>query len=144
MHCATIVRSILLICVCSVHGFTKFNANKDVILKLYKRESPTNFIVLNENNSTSFDAFDPTLPTRIFAHGFSSSSITIENFRDAYLSAGNFNFIAIDWTISARHVNYFVVKTRMKSVSKINFFNKGAYIWKCLKNIGFNRFGEIY
>lgn len=114
-----LISSILLFHLC--HCFnSKFDVDTDTIFKLYKRENLTKFHVLNKNESDEFclDSLDLQIPTRIYTHGYHATKKSIKKFRDAFLNAGDFNFIAIDWTKGADNVNYFVAKSRMKRVSK--------------------------
>lgn len=112
---------ILLICVCN--GFPVqifFDIENDVYFKLYKRDSLTNYTIIHQNISESLplDSFDPKIPTRICIHGYLASSGTIDQFREAFLNAGDFNFIIVDWTRGAFNVNYYVSKARITLVSK--------------------------
>lgn len=117
-----LISSILLfnLCHCCKSSLSKFDVDTDTIFKLYKRENLTNSHVLNKNESDEFslDSLNLKIPTRIYAHGYLASKKSIKKFRDAFLNAGDFNFIAIDWTKGADNVNYFVAKARMKRVSK--------------------------
>lgn len=93
----TAIVFVLSLCVLDTFaGKVFFDTEKDVFFKLYKRENPTNFTILNQNssqNSFPLDSFDPEIPTRICIHGYLASSGTIDQFREAFLDAGEFNFI---------------------------------------------------
>lgn len=120
--------TVLLLCVSIlVFGvcFSKaFNADEDVIFKLYKRDNPTVFTVLqiNQERSISNDSlFDPELPTRIHVHGFLAKEEIIDRYRQVYLSVGDYNFIVVDWLEGAFTLNYFMAKRRVKDVSEMWF-----------------------
>lgn len=84
-----------LVCACKA-----FDADEDVLFKLYKRDNPKRFTILNVNRSriVSDDKFDPELPTRIHIHGFLPKDEIIDRYRDLYLSNGDYNFIVVDWS----------------------------------------------
>lgn len=110
--------SILLLDVCSGIGF---DADEDVIFKLYKRDNPTNFTVLRIDNQRSFSndtPFDPTKPTKIHIHGYLALPSIVDRYRQVYLSVGDYNFIVVDWMEGAQTFNYFMAKRRVKDVSK--------------------------
>lgn len=117
---ATIFVGILLFFVCHSNAF---NAEEDVIFKLYKRDNPTNFSVIevyrvNETSVILNDFFDPKLPTRVHIHGYFSLQKIIDRYRQAYLGVGDFNFIVVDWLEGAQTLNYFLAKRRVKEVRK--------------------------
>lgn len=110
----------MVICKCSA-----FDADEDVIFKLYKRDSPLKFTVLKITNDRSISndtLFDPELPTRIHIHGFLAKEEIIDRYRQAYLNVGDYNFIVIDWLEGAFTLNYFSAKNRVKDVSKMKSF----------------------
>lgn len=99
-----------------------FNANEDVIFKLYKRDNPTSFTVLRisqERTMSNDTLFDPELPTRIHVHGFLAKEEIIDRYRQVYLSVGNYNFIVVDWLEGAFTLNYFMAKRRVKDVREL-------------------------
>lgn len=111
---------VLLCCVCHSKAF---DADEDVIFKLYKRENPTNFSILevytvNGSQVILNDLFDPKLPTRVHIHGFLAKEEIIDRYRQVYLSVGNYNFIVVDWMEGAFTLNYFLAKRRVKDVRK--------------------------
>lgn len=119
---ATIFFGILLFFVC--HG-NAFDADEDVIFKLYKRDNPTNFSVIevyrvNETSVILNDFFDPKIPTRIHIHGYWSLQKIIDRYRQVYLGIGDFNFIVVDWLEGAQTINYFLAKRRVKEVRKLD------------------------
>lgn len=109
--------SILLYGVCIV---TAFDADEDVIFKLYKRDNPTTFTVLRispERTLSNSTQFDPKLPTRIHIHGFLAKEEIIDRYREVYLKVGDYNFIVVDWLEGAFTLNYFMAKHRVAEVS---------------------------
>lgn len=113
--------SILIFGVCKNKAF---DADEDVIFKLYKREisreNPTNFTVIRINNQRKIPndtLFDPDLPTKIHIHGFLAKEEIIDRYRQVYLSVGDYNFIVVDWMEGAFTLNYFMAKRRVKDVS---------------------------
>lgn len=119
MHFKTTACNILLFYVCNCVGisFLNFNAGRDVLFKLYKRDFDSQILNKNDSNVFVLDSLDLQIPTRIYTHGYFSRTETIEKMRDAYLNLGDFNFIGIDWTKGSSDVNYFVAKSRMTRVS---------------------------
>lgn len=96
-----------------------FDADEDVLFKLYKRENPTNFTILTINGShlITGDTYDPGLLTRIHIHGFLPKKEIIDRYREVYLSVGDYNFIVVDWSEGAFTLNYYWAKRRVKDVS---------------------------
>lgn len=119
----TAIVAVLLLVACNVSSVKVFfDVEKDVFFKLYKRDNPTNFTILNKNSSGTYplDSFDPNIPTRICIHGYLAKKKSIDRFREAYLNVGDFkfiNYILVDWTKGAFNVNYYVSKGRITLVS---------------------------
>lgn len=88
---------------------------KDLIFRLYTRDSRVNYYPLE--NGGSLKGFDSKKPTRIFIHGFKSKEKVIHRYKDAYLDLGDYNFIAVDWTVGASTYNYYSAKCLVASVS---------------------------
>lgn len=68
----------LYFAILSVYKCNAFDANEDVIFKLYKRDNPTTFTLLRINDERSIPndtLFDPELPTRIHIHGFLAKEV---------------------------------------------------------------------
>lgn len=110
--------SILIFGVCKI---TAFDADEDVIFKLYKRDNPTKYTILRINSERSilnYTLFDPKLPTRIHVHGFLAKEEIIDRYREVYLSVGDYNFIVIDWLEGAFTLNYYMAKRRVSDVSE--------------------------
>lgn len=107
---------LLLLVTCSA-----FDADDDVLFKLYKRDNPKRFTILTVNRSRILcnDAFQSELPTRIHIHGFLPKEEIIDRYRDLYLSIGDCNFVVVDWTEGAYTLNYYLARRRVKDVSKM-------------------------
>lgn len=120
MHSAAFL---ILVSVLVLNTCKAFDANEDVIFKLYKRENPTNFTILTINGShlITGDIFEPGLLTRIHIHGFLPTKEIIDRYREVYLSVGDYNFIVVDWTEGAFTLNYYWAKRRVKDVSVLAF-----------------------
>lgn len=116
MHSNSIVLNLLILFVFTCDAF---DADEDVIFKLYKREDAKNFTVLalNESRTISNDTFEPQLPTRIHIHGFLPKEEIIDRYRQVYLNAGDYNFIVVDWSEGASTINYISAKNRVNAVS---------------------------
>lgn len=71
-----------------------------------------NFVPENRIN------FDPNRPTRIFVHGFYSEDALMDSYAKAYLNLGNFNFIAVDWLVGAKTINYPRARHRVRIVGE--------------------------
>lgn len=125
----------------SVLSADTFSAAKHVIYEMYSRASPDHTNLTLDQIQNQFDVedndtpgrslslndglnFDPNRPTRIFIHGYYSDRETFAQYADAYLKAGDFNFIAINWLAGAITVNYMKARYRVREVSqvKINSF----------------------
>lgn len=116
---AVVSVSLFLVLLLVVSVCKAFDADEDVLFKLYKRDNPKKFTILNVNRSriVSDDIFDPELPTRIHIHGFLPKDEIIDRYRDLYLSNGDYNFIVVDWSEGAYTVNYYLARRRVKEVS---------------------------
>lgn len=117
---SVIVNFLLFFVLLSVFPCNAFDADEDVLFKLYKRDNPKKFTILTVNRSriVSDDIFDPELPTRIHIHGFLPKDEIIDRYRDLYLSNGDYNFIVVDWSEGAYTVNYYLARRRVKEVNK--------------------------
>ncbi|KAJ8712438.1 hypothetical protein PYW07_005280 [Mythimna separata] len=75
---------------------------RDIQYKLFTRSNPTQFQIIppNDVNGLRATAFDFSSPTVIYLMGFSESTsgVGTTTVRDAHLAAGNYNFIAVDWS----------------------------------------------
>lgn len=106
-----------------------FNATKDVSYLIRSRAHPTfNYYtysdILSFSSSTDDFAynkqsiFDPSLPTRIFVHGYYSELDLIDTYARAYLDRGDFNFIAVNWLSGAVFWNYARARHRVRQVGE--------------------------
>lgn len=99
-----------------------FNANTDTFFVLFTRRNPLAGQII------SFDAagvrnsnFDPSRPTRFIVHGWNNnggSDVNIQ-IRDAYLRAGEFNVIVVDWGAGAQTINYISARNRVNEVGPL-------------------------
>lgn len=95
-----------------------FDANEDVQFELYTRESRKVYEVLDTHGEPAIagSRFQATRPTRIFVHGYRSKRKVIDRYSEAFLNAGDYNFIAVNWIEGASTVNYYTAKNRVKDV----------------------------
>ncbi|KAJ2945741.1 hypothetical protein O0L34_g584 [Tuta absoluta] len=74
----------------------------DIQYKLFTRSNPTDFqrIPQGDPNLSRRTNFDPGNPTIIYLMGFTEATTgpSTTTLRDAYLSAGDYNFISVDWS----------------------------------------------
>lgn len=105
----------------SVRRHYAFDIDKDLVFRLYTREEPGMYYVLKTAGAPAISdtTFNPQRPTRIFVHGYKSKEKVINRYRDAYLAAGDYNFIAVDWISGASTINYFYAKGHVRPVSDI-------------------------
>lgn len=95
-----------------------FDANEDVQFELYTRESRKVYEVLDTHGEPAIagSRFQATRPTRIFVHGYRSKRKVIDRYSEAFLNAGDYNFIAVNWIEGASTVNYYTAKNRVRDV----------------------------
>lgn len=98
-----------------------FEIEKDLVFRLYTREESVMYYVLKATGSPAISEtpFNPNRETRIFVHGYKSKEKVINRYKEAYLSLGDYNFIAVDWINGASTYNYFSAKGRVQPVSDI-------------------------
>lgn len=99
----------------------EFDAERDTQFELFSRASPhysnmslteidsANRYLTVDNSifeTTNSVNFDPRRPTRIFVHGFCSNRDTLEMYAKAYLNAGDFNYIGVNWLKGADTLDY--------------------------------------
>lgn len=98
-----------------------FDANEDVQFELYTRESRKIYEVLDTHGEPAIagSRFQATRPTRIFVHGYRSKRKVIDRYSEAFLNAGDYNFIAVNWIEGASTVNYYTAKSRVKEVCNV-------------------------
>lgn len=83
-------------------------------LKKFPSDSNAKSHFVHENRLN----FNSSRPTRIFVHGFYSDSGLMESYAKAYLNAGDFNFIAVDWLAGAKTLNYPKARHRVREVGE--------------------------
>lgn len=113
---------VLLLLSIFVRHHHAFDIEKDLVFRLYTREEPGMYYVLKATGTPAIPSttFNPRRPTRIFVHGYKSKEKVIIRYKDAYLSLGDYNFIAVDWISGASTYNYFSSKGRVRPVSDIS------------------------
>lgn len=108
---------------------TKTVADKDVVFKLFRSDSPTSHTVLQKKGNILNSLFhkpyfskaiDINLPTRIYIYDFNVSDETIDKFRETILNAGNFNLIIVDWKNGANKKDFATAKIAANDVSDVN------------------------
>lgn len=115
----------VIICVLVLSFFVRrhhaFDIEKDLVFRLYTREEPNMYYVLKPAGEPAIadTTFNPHRPTRIFVHGYKSKEKVINRYKEAYLSLGDYNFIAVDWISGASTINYFFAKGRVQPVSEL-------------------------
>lgn len=106
---------VLTIAIRVPHG-DAFDIEKDLVFRLYTRQDPNVYYALNAHLDPPL-AFDPQRPTRFFIHGFKSRERVLLRYKDAFLKFGNYNFIAVDWTVGANTLNYLKAKGHIQPIS---------------------------
>ncbi|XP_046645359.1 pancreatic lipase-related protein 3-like [Daphnia pulicaria] len=85
-----------------------------VVFELFTPFNPTRPQILELDNLELLQKsyFDPSLPTKIFAHGWNGSPMSAYSTRDAYLYREECNFIAVDWSVLASGIEYPLIVER--------------------------------
>ncbi|XP_065073525.1 phospholipase A1 member A-like [Ochlerotatus camptorhynchus] len=87
-----------------------FNPESDIEFRLFTRSNPTQAQILDINNPASITGsnFNPAHPTRFTIHGWNGNGGDGLNTRtrDEMLAIGDFNMIAVDWSVAAVNPNY--------------------------------------
>ncbi|XP_050091952.1 uncharacterized protein LOC126575349 [Anopheles aquasalis] len=100
-----------------------FNAETDVIFRLFTRRNPAHGQVLQWNNPASVQNsnFVAGHPTRFTIHGWNGGETSglHANIRQNYLGVGEFNVIAVDWGAGAQTANYIAARNRVGAVGDI-------------------------
>ncbi|GLH00075.1 Vitellogenin-1 [Gryllus bimaculatus] len=78
-------------------------------------------IYVNNTQSLRSSYFDASKPTYFLVHGWLSSelSTTVTNLRDAYLSVGDYNVVAVDWSSWASSSTYWWSKISVPAVGEL-------------------------
>lgn len=105
----------------------RFNVRSDIIFEMYTKSNGSDKLTLSELDRENGRAarsilnrnfaFDYRRPTRIFIHGFLSKRDTLDMYLDAYLAAGDFNLIVVNWLKGAVTLSYSRARNRVKLVS---------------------------
>ncbi|XP_053959303.1 phospholipase A1 VesT1.02-like [Anastrepha ludens] len=113
---------------------------------LYTNENPTtaDMLVTDDTESLQKSHFNKNNPTKIIIHGWQSNakSDLITLIRDAYLSKGDYNIIAVDWSDKAETINYIVSASHVAEVGAqvagfIDFlYQEGGLSFETLHVIG--------
>lgn len=95
-----------------------FDASEDVQFELYTRDNRQVFQLIDTHGEPAIanTLFSASRPTRIFVHGYRSKHKVINRYAEAYLNAGDYNFIAVNWSAGSSTVNYYTAKSRIKDV----------------------------
>ncbi|XP_045031572.1 inactive pancreatic lipase-related protein 1 [Daphnia magna] len=85
-----------------------------VVFELFTRFNPTQAQILELDNLQALEQsfYDPSLPTKFFAHGLHDGPGAAYSSRDAYLQREDCNFIAIDWSVLASGIEYPIIVER--------------------------------
>lgn len=115
-----------------------FNVRNDVIFEMYTKSNGSEKLTLSQLDhqqngrvarSIRNFAFDYRRPTRIFVHGFLSKRDTLDMYPRAYLAAGDFNLIVVNWLKGAVTLSYSRARNRVKLVSGL--LNKNTFYVLC-------------
>ncbi|XP_058840116.1 pancreatic triacylglycerol lipase-like [Topomyia yanbarensis] len=100
-----------------------FNAETDIVFRLFTRSNPNDGQVLfwNDPGSVHNSNFNPAHPTRFTIHGWNGdgTSDLNSNTRGNYFAIGDFNAISVDWGAGAQTINYISARNRVDSVGDI-------------------------
>lgn len=101
-----------------VNAAHAFNEYEDVHFELYTREFPDSWQILNSSRGDDLlqTSWKAERPTRFFVHGYRSKRKMIERYSKAFLQAGDYNFIAVNWMEGSSTKNYYVARNRVKKV----------------------------
>ncbi|XP_053685624.1 pancreatic lipase-related protein 2-like [Sabethes cyaneus] len=87
-----------------------FNPASDMEFRLFTRSNPTapQLLVIGNPGSISGSNFNAAHPTRFTIHGWNGNGNDGSNtvIRNSLLSVGDFNVIAVDWSVAAVTPNY--------------------------------------
>jgi len=82
----------------------------DVHFLLFTRRNPTTAqeLLVNDPTGLAQSTYDPTLPTKIFAHGWTMNGLddTCLAMKDEFLANQDCNFISVDWQLLATAPDY--------------------------------------
>ncbi|KAK2707754.1 hypothetical protein QYM36_015453, partial [Artemia franciscana] len=97
---------------------------RDVFFFLYTRENkdvPEGLVISNSRLLKNSNYLDPKKETKIFIHGYvdSPNKPLFLAIKDAYLRAGDYNVILVDWSINAGVINYLRAAIKSKLVGQL-------------------------
>ncbi|KAK2706793.1 hypothetical protein QYM36_014733 [Artemia franciscana] len=97
---------------------------RNVFFFLYTRKNkdvPEGLVVSNSRLLKNSKYLDPKKETKIFIHGYvdSPNKPIFLAIKDAYLRAGDYNVILVDWSIYAGVINYFRAARKSKLVGQL-------------------------
>nr|QJE50405.1 pancreatic lipase-related protein [Diaphanosoma celebensis] len=80
----------------------------DIFFELYTRKNPydAQVLKLGDVDALRNSSFDPTLPVKLFAHGWNADASSGYSTRDQYLQRDDLNFFSIDWSVLGTGINY--------------------------------------
>lgn len=80
-------------------------------------------LILEDADSVRRSTFDPTKEVRVLVHGWRNDETSdfIQVVKDAYLAAGDYNVIAVDWSKGGDTWNYWSAKGKIGDVADVVF-----------------------
>ncbi|XP_058467036.1 pancreatic triacylglycerol lipase-like [Malaya genurostris] len=100
-----------------------FNAETDVVFRLFTRSNPNSAQVIGWNDASSVQSsnFNPSHPTRFTVHGWNGDGTSglHANIRSNYFAVGDFNVINVDWGAGAQTANYVTARNRVAAVGSV-------------------------
>ncbi|CAB3234225.1 unnamed protein product [Arctia plantaginis] len=123
------------------------NETLDIQYKLFTRSNPTIFQVIPSNDVAGLRAsgFNLNNPTVIYLMGFSESSsgISTSTVRNAFLTADDYNFIAVDWSRLIAFPWYITAVRNTRYMGRqlanfIQFLNENGFPASSVHIVGFS------
>ncbi|XP_058467030.1 pancreatic triacylglycerol lipase-like [Malaya genurostris] len=100
-----------------------FNAETDIVFRLFTRSNPNEAqtLVLDDSASVQNSNFNGNHPTRLTIHGWNGDGTSglHGNIRSNYFAVGDFNVINVDWGAGANTINYITARNRVDAVGEI-------------------------
>jgi pimeloyl-ACP methyl ester carboxylesterase len=99
-----------------------FNANNDMIFRLFTRLNPTisRQVRINNNADLSGSNFNPSNPSRYHIHGWQGGGVfTGSGIRRAWLDRISCNVFTVDWGAGAGTINYLTARNRVPAVAQV-------------------------
>ncbi|XP_053685626.1 pancreatic triacylglycerol lipase-like [Sabethes cyaneus] len=95
----------------------RFIPESDMLFLLFTRANPTSaqFLEIGNPSSIANSHFNPARPTRFLIHGWGGSGTggTNSGMRNSLLAAGDFNVIAVDWSVGGGSSNYVAARNEV-------------------------------